>query len=84
MSDAMQKPIVSLLTFNYKKGDDAPTEERNLFVTEATDKFVRGICADRRAWRSFSRNKMSEVERTPWRTIGWTAGHVVNNILKPK
>ena len=84
MSDAMKKPIISLLTFSYKKGDDKPTEERNLFVTETTDKFVRGIDADRRAWRSFSRNKMSEVERTPWRTLGWTAEYVVETVLKPK
>jgi hypothetical protein len=84
MSDAMQKPIISLLTFSYKKGDDKPTEERNLFVTESGPSFVRGICADKKQWRSFSRNKMSEVERTPWRTLGWTAEYVVDTILKPK
>ena len=84
MSDAMQKPIISLLSFHYNKGDGESPEERNLFVTEATDKFVRGIDADRRSWRSFSRNKMSEINRTPWRTLGWTAEYVVETVLKPK
>lgn len=84
MTDAMQKEVISLMSFNYKKNPDAVAEERAVFVTEDGPSFVRGICADRRGWRSFSRSKMSDVESTPSRTFGWTAEYVMETILKPR
>ena len=82
MSDAMQKEVISLMSFNYKKSDDTATEERAVFVTESGPAFVRGICADKKQWRSFSRSKMSDVDYTPWRMAGWTAEYVVGTLLK--
>ena len=80
----MSDVIISLMSFNYQKSDEQPSEERAVFVTEFGPAFVRGICADKMQWRSFSRSKMSDVNYINWRFANWTAEYVTDTILKPK
>lgn len=64
MSTATLLPIISQDIFWYKK-QGLPAEKREVFVTEETDTHIRGVCMERRAWRSFKKSRMNSHSSMP-------------------